>query len=251
MNQTQICNLALSALGARDTITSINETSNEAVQCLTHWDQARDSTLGAAPWPFARATAVLTLVKAAPGTPEFVGTPSPTWTSAYPTPPWNYSFRLPVDCIQPRYVLPAGLNSSGFPVPLFSVPLESNAMVNSAPIKFITALDFDTGGTQYNALLTDASPALLVYTARAADTAFWDAQFIDVMSLILASRICFSLNGDRALQRDLIQQAIAALQNARVTEANQGITVHEITPDWLAVRGVGPLDDITPSGSSN
>lgn len=147
--------------------------------------------------------------------------------------------------------MPAGLNGGGFPVPLFSVPLESGAQVGNAPIKFITALDFDNSGTQYNALLTNTSPVILVYTARAGDTAYWDAQFIEAMSLVLAAQVSYSITGDRALKKDLLQQAATVIMSARVTEANQGITVHEITPDWLAIRGVGPLDDLLPPGSVN
>jgi hypothetical protein len=251
MNQTQICNLALSALGARDTIASINETSNEAVQCNTHWAQAVDITLAAAAWAFARRSALLTLVKSAPGTPEFIGTPSTTWLPSYPSPPWLYSYVLPTDCIMPRYVLPAGINSGGFPVPLFSVPMEGGYQVSGAPIKFITTLDYDLSNVQFNALLTDVSPAILVYTARAADTNFWDPRFVEALSLVLASRICFSITGDRALQESLAKQALMAIQTAKVDNANEGITVHEITPDWLAIRGVGPLDDLLPPGSVN
>jgi hypothetical protein len=250
-DQTKICNMALSATGSRDTITSINESSNEAVQCRTHWDHARDDALAMAWWTFARTTSELSLLKIAPGTPEFVGTAAPRWIPDYPPPPWNYEYLIPPECIQPRYIIPGQSVTGTFAVPIFSIQMTAPSQIGGAPIKYITAVDTNTEGAQLRVLLTNVSPALLVYTARVEDPQVWDPQFVTAMTLVLAARIAFSLTGDRGLQGDLAKQAIFAVQSATLLDANQGITVQEITPDWLAIRGVGPLDDLMPYGSVN
>lgn len=48
----EICNNALLALGA-NTISSLSETSTEAVACNTMWNRVRESLLRAHPWNFA------------------------------------------------------------------------------------------------------------------------------------------------------------------------------------------------------
>jgi hypothetical protein len=72
-SETDIYNLALAHVGTRSTIALPTEDSNEARACRRFYAQARDETLTAAWWTFARRTAVLTLLKSAPGTPEFQG----------------------------------------------------------------------------------------------------------------------------------------------------------------------------------
>lgn len=250
MDQTSICNMALSAVGSRDTIMNINENSNEAIRCRAHWDLTRDGLLAMAWWTFARKAFPLSMTKAAPGTPEFAGTYAGVWTPDYPPPPWNYAYLLPEDCIQPRYIIP-GQSANAFATPLFSIDLTVNVNVGGAPIKYIISLDRNAEGEDIKTLLTNASPAILVYTARVEDVTTWDSQFTSAFVMALGARIAYSLTGDGRLQRSLAEQALAQVQNAQLLDANQGLTVQEITPDWLSIRGVGPLDDLLPYGSVN
>lgn len=241
MDQTTICNMALQAAGLRDNIMDINENSNEAVKCRAQWDTTRDVLLASAKWSFARRTAALSLYKTAGTGP---------WTSDYPAPPWSYSYIIPSDCIQPRYLIPGGTGAGGFNVPLFSVDLQVAPDVSGAPIKFITATDTNAEGGSVRVILTNQGSAILVYTGRVEDLTVWDPQFVDAFVLLLGARVAFALTGDRGLQMDLAKQALTQAQSASLLDANEGITVHEITPDWLAVRGVGSFD-LLPYGSVN
>ena len=105
-----IANRALSAVGARSgaagsvtALQSLNASSNEAFQVNLLLNPTRDDLLRAAHWNFARKTALLSLLKAAPGTPENSSTPT-AWSSAYPPPPWLYSYGYPSDCLKMRSV---------------------------------------------------------------------------------------------------------------------------------------------------
>ena len=54
---TDICNAAISHVGTRSKISSIDEGSAEANACLTHFAMVRDATLRSHDWNFARVTA--------------------------------------------------------------------------------------------------------------------------------------------------------------------------------------------------
>lgn len=80
-----ICNLALSRIGARSAVQSLNEDSTEAQACKLLYDFARDATLEAHDWNFARARVALA---------DFGGPPAG----------WSYRYALPSDCLAPRFL---------------------------------------------------------------------------------------------------------------------------------------------------
>lgn len=76
-NTVEICNLALSSLGSKSTIQSLEEASVEARQCKLHYNQARDTVLAASTWSFATKTDTSALL---------VSNPPGDWTYAYAEP---------------------------------------------------------------------------------------------------------------------------------------------------------------------
>ena len=61
MQPVDICNMALSEIGARVKITNLTtDTGPAAVHCNIWYDQLRKQLLRSAPWGFARYTIVLT-----------------------------------------------------------------------------------------------------------------------------------------------------------------------------------------------
>lgn len=77
----QICNNALLVLGA-NTISSLSETSTEAVACNAVWDRCREFLLRAHPWNFAIKRAECARLVA---TPAFR---------------YQYQYQLPTDCLR-------------------------------------------------------------------------------------------------------------------------------------------------------
>lgn len=242
--ETDVANLALSHVGTRATIASLAENSPEARACSRFFAHCRDETLAATWWNFARATASLTLLKAAPGTPEFVGSVVPLWTDSYPAPPWQYEYAYPADCIKARYVVPS--NSNGIStVPIFSVPLEAGAFVNGAAIRFISAQGKDLSSNPIRVLLTNQADAILAYTIRTTDLNLWSPDAIMALSLVLAAFMTPTLSGDKKLQANLFAAARDRVTIAEVNDANEGLTIQDSTPDWMTIRGQTNIGDVT------
>lgn len=77
-----ICNLALTRLGA-SSISSLDETSTEAVKAKAVYDHVREATLRALPWGWATRTRALA-------------------QTAQTVPPWAFAYAYPSDCLEAR-----------------------------------------------------------------------------------------------------------------------------------------------------
>lgn len=91
-SKVQICNFALGALGHKAFIQSLTEDSVEARYASLFYDQARQETLRAHPWNFAKATETLALLN--------VGVT-----------PWSYQYALPSTCLKARYIVTQDVNA--------------------------------------------------------------------------------------------------------------------------------------------
>lgn len=195
-----ICNAALSHCGTRSKIDSLDEGSAEANACLTHFAGARDVTLRAFDWNFARLTSQL---------------------GELPNPParWRRKYALPVDCVRVRR-----LNDT----PLLKLPETFYEM----------AADKDGSGAFIGVILTNASPMSAIYTARVEDPLRWDAGFVDAVGYGLAARICYELTGKDDRSRVLAQLWQATLQRAGADMANESSTLNRTyMPEALQARG--------------
>ncbi len=181
---TDICNAAISHVGTRSKISSIDEGSAEANACATHFAMVRDSTLRAFDWNFARVTASLALLQGPPAR-------------------WAYKYAVPVDSLRVRR-----LND----VPLLVLPETFYEM----------AADTDRTGAYISVILTDASPVSAIYTAQVGDPLRWDQGFVDAVVYGLASRICFELSGKEERERALTQMWQLKLREAAAQSANEG-----------------------------
>jgi len=85
-SEVDICNLALSHIGASATISSLTEQSEEAFHCNLLYAEIRDSVLRAHPWGFATRHLALSDVGTPPGN-------------------WSYRYAYPNDCLYAREIL--------------------------------------------------------------------------------------------------------------------------------------------------
>ena len=251
-SELDIVNRALSAVGARSgaagsvtALQSLNAPSNEAFQSNLLLHPTRDDLLRAAPWNFARKIATLSLLKAAPGTPENTSTAT-SWSSAYPPPPWLYSYAYPSDCLRLRQLVSAlgysgGVGAYGYPV------LAGAGGASERMRKFAVATDTNSSGNTINVVLANLDNALAVYTAQITDPTMWDPNFQQALVVALAARLAMPLTGSAQLKQELLQEAQAYIQNARISDGNEGTTTTDYVPDWIATRGYAG-DWITPGG---
>lgn len=238
---TDICNQALDLIGTRSTIASLQENSNEARACRRFYEQTRDAMIRGAHWNFARRTAYLTMLKSAPGTPENPTAGGGLWDPSWPPPPWLYTYQYPSDCLLMIMISPqiynTGQTSSG--TPIFSVPSVTAvpAMIQIRPQKFELAADTDVQGNDVRVICSNQDQAIGIYSKRVTTPDLWDPTFKDALAAALASRLCISLSGDKALKKELAADAMAALLEARRTDGIEGLSSEEWIPDWIRVRG--------------
>ena|SRR6202022_2241614 len=87
---TDIWNMAIGQLAVGDEIgNSDTVTSKEAAACRRYWELVRDQTLRDFPWPRLRVSVTLALI---------------TDFTVLTAREWNYSYRMPTDCIRIRRV---------------------------------------------------------------------------------------------------------------------------------------------------
>jgi hypothetical protein len=233
-----ICNQALALLGTRSTITDLNEDSNEARACLQFYDSTRRQTIRSAPWGIAKKFQTLTLWKSAPGTPEFVGTPTPYWTDAYPAPGWNYSYLYPDDCLWMRFIIPQ-IDVSVLGVPLFSTNTSfAPSFGAQSYVKYSIATDADNGN-QIKVILTNQRQAIACYNRDVEDPNLWDPGFEEAIVSALAAQLAMPLTGDKQLMQLNFQIANKRIMDARASDNNESPVVHEIIPDFILARGGG------------
>ena len=238
-SKVDIWNRACSSIGTRSTIANENENSNEAAQCRLLYDTTLDGMLRAAHWNFARATDYLSLLKAAPGTPENPGGGTPYWDpTTMPAPPWLYSYAYPSDCLMLRYVSPQIYTGQTSGIPIFSAPsYVPIPQVNTQPQKFQVATDYDKTKQPITNILTNQQQAIGIYTRRITSPDLWDNHFQEAMTAALAGRLVIPLSGDKAMYKQQLAYARDAVLQARVTDGNEGLTRENWIPDWIAVRG--------------
>lgn len=227
-----IWNLALSAAGARDTVSSPNEQSKPARECALQYLPALEAVLQAAHWNFARAQVSLALLKDATKSPPD-NVPSP----------WLYEYQVPADCVQARYVMPIVGNQPAVAPGATSMPYYVGP-----PVSFLISSDLDAQGNRIKVILTNQAQAVLVYTARITDPSLFDGQFTLALSAYLAHRLTIPLSGDKQLSRDNFQLADSTTKAARASNGNEGLTVIDSIPDWIRVRGYAS-DWAYPPGS--
>lgn len=232
-SEVTICNRALQAISTRSQISSLTEASPEARNCNLIYSDTRDEVLSMAHWGFAKKTDFLTLLKSAPGTPSGVSSAS-QWSTAYPPPPWLYEYSVPQDSVQMRQVIQQPVNA------YTGVPFTSNGQASYpyfiGPGALFEMANDTISGEEKIVVLTNQYQAIGVYTKRVTNTNIFSAQFVEALVQALAAKLALALSGDKKLAGLKFQQANAMIIQARASDANEGLTVIDNVPDWLAIR---------------
>lgn len=236
--EVDLANRALLSIGTRSSIASLTEDSTEARQVSLVFATLRDELLRMAPWGCAKNTATLALLKSAPGTPENP-TSSNIWTKAFPPPPWAYEYSYPEDCLRACYIIPQLVSWALSEVPITPVTATTYTNFQGGPaVVFNIAIDQDADGNDMRVILTNQQDAILTYVKRVTDPNVWDPQFQEAFVAALAARLVFSLTGDKGLANIKIGEANTYISLARGGDGNEGLTINNVTPDWLRVRGI-------------
>lgn len=96
------------------------------------------------------------------------------------------------------------------------------------------------GQTQFDArvILTNQEFATLAYVKQVTDPNVMDAMFIEAWTNVLGAGLCMALTGDKALANERIERANQRIMEARKVDGNEGLTVNDVTPDFIRTRGI-------------
>lgn len=249
---TDIANRSLASIGTRTQIASLTENSPEARAANLWIDSLRRELLRMAPWNCAKNTNTLALVCAAPGTPENPSVGTVQWQKGQPSPPWTYEYLYPADCIRPLWIVPQFSTGFASGVPITTaVTGGAPSFWQGPPVRYavgIDQIDPATGlvsatGQDTKIILTNQEFAILVYLRNVTNPDVMDDAFQQAWVAGLAGRMVFQLTGDKTLANIKMKEANEYIQIARTSDGNEGLTVNDVTPDWIRVRGIdGPFD---------
>jgi hypothetical protein len=205
----RICNMALNRIGARASISSLAEVSTEAAACASMLDEARDATLRAHDWNFARRIVTLASLGAGPSN-------------------WAYAYAYPSDAVRVLGVVPEG---GAWVLPL------------GAPPSFGTGGSTSLGGGERREIYSNLSPAICAYTRQVTDPTQWDSQFVTALTWQLGMEIAMPITGDTAKVSMCEQMFNAALAEARAQDANEHGATRQAEASWLRARGPTYCED--------
>lgn len=103
-----------------------------------------------------------------------------------------------------------------------------------------TASISGVGATQFDArvILTNQEFATLSYVKRVTDPNVMDDMFQEAWAYIVGAGICIALTGDKAQANNCIAWANKKVEEARKVDGNEGLTVNDVTPDFIRTRGI-------------
>ena len=230
-----ICNRALLSIGQQAQISSLNEGSTQADACVTLFTPTFEALARAAFWNCLRQQAVLTLIAAAAGTPENLnGTTLPL-----PPTPWLYSYQLPADSLQARFIVPSIPNAQSGGTPISPAYISAATYLPSESIPFRIAYATDINNNPLQIILTNQTQAQLVYTVNQPNPQIWDSQFQAAMVASLAAYLVPALALNISLMQMQIKVAENLIEQARVRDGDEGTTSQDHIPDWIQARNVG------------
>lgn len=209
-----IARMALTHVGARNTIESLSENSPEAKVCKLWYDPSRKQALEAFDWNFARKRQALAVHNDAP--PEGV---------------WLFRYQYPADCIAARRVENPVISATSGGV-FTSEAFKHVVGVNPDAVPF----EIETSNDGTISILTDLEDAILVYTFDLTNENLFPMMFVEAHSRVLAARIAFSLTAKRSIADDQFRMFLALVSAAEKRNANEQVQKPPRDAEWIRGR---------------
>lgn len=177
----EVCNAALLYVGNGQTINDFDEVTQEAKACKAFYAKTRDELLEKAWWKFATKRADLAVLS------------SPDVETADARSGWAYTYQLPADCLQPRYIW----SGNRTPTPDDRVPFDVEEVL----------------------FLTDQEDCELVYTFQQTVVARFSALFVEALAWALATKLALVVPVKPELAKLAEAKALQALRSAAAANA--------------------------------
>ena len=94
-------------------------------------------------------------------------------------------------------------------------------------------------------ILTNQEFATLAYCRQVTNPNVMDALFQDAWAFVLGGGLALALTGDKALANMCIGLANAKIIEARKVDGNEGLTINDVTPDFIRIRGIAWTESYT------
>lgn len=91
-------------------------------------------------------------------------------------------------------------------------------------------------------VLTNQEFATLVYCRQTTNPNLWDTLFQSALISAIAGGMYMALRGNAAEANRFIERVNKDIEEARSIDGNEGLTVNDVTPDFIRVRGVAWTD---------
>lgn len=236
MSVIDICNRALLAIGARSSIQSLTEISNEARACNMLYDSERKELLEVANWSFAKRIVNLTLYATSPLVSGAAA--SANGIISWPFQPYAFEYIYPPDCRKFRR-LRVPYSGTATPGTAVSVGLLlPSPGPFDPPIMWEKQADVDANGNSFTTIVTNLQYAVGEYTMDEQNPDRFDGLFTNALEGRLAASLAMPLAGNLALAKGVIAAGKEAEAEARMKDANEANTRQGSCPDWLRARGV-------------
>lgn len=86
-------------------------------------------------------------------------------------------------------------------------------------------------------ILTNQEFATLSYIKLITDPNVFDDLFQNALYNVMGAAVVMALTGDKKLANMCIAEANAAIVEARKADGNEGLTINDVTPGWIRIRG--------------
>lgn len=97
-------------------------------------------------------------------------------------------------------------------------------------------------------ILTNQESAIFCYLKQITDPNLMDPLLEQAWVAYLAARLAFQLTGDKETANLKIGEANSFIIQARTADGNEGLTINNVTPDWIRSRGIAyGYTDWTPN----
>lgn len=103
-------------------------------------------------------------------------------------------------------------------------------------------LTFGAAGDQ-RVIYTNQEFALLNYCKLVTNENVFDDDFQEAFVKVLGAGLCMALVGDKGTANMAIAEANRKVAEARGTDGNESLTVNDVLPDWIRIRGVNYTED--------
>lgn len=183
----EIYNMALGNAGITKVVASVDEKSVEAIACKRFYDQVIFESFREFPWPFAKRIIKLALV------------------AEQPNAVWGFSYRYPSSCARLVRVIPS------------DIAVDDN-------YRDAYSLSSDSSG---KLIMSNQVSASAEYVHHVTDPTLYDANFVNMVSWALASKIAPGLTANNA--KSVIQRADSMIMSAK--NRAEAEALNEINPD--------------------